>query len=106
MVGQARKELNKEGTSFIPSVKYLKKDGVTFFAELHASLIRINDLPHAQVIVRDITEQKKSEEILTALTSIQDTFIGEGSASASFENMLNVLLQVTQSEYGFIGEVF
>jgi PAS domain S-box-containing protein len=54
---------------------------------------------------KDITKQKKPEEILAALTSIQDTSIEEASSGETFEKMLNVLLRVTQSEYGFIGEV-
>ena len=54
---------------------------------------------------RDITEQVKSQEILAALTGIQDAFIDNKSSKESFGNMLRILLEITQSEYGFIAEV-
>jgi len=54
---------------------------------------------------RDITEQIKSQQILAALSDIQNNFIEDSTAKKSFENMLSTLLEVTQSEYGFIGEV-
>ncbi|MFT6503740.1 MAG: PAS domain S-box-containing protein [Crocinitomicaceae bacterium] len=54
---------------------------------------------------RDITENTKSKIIITALAEIQDTFIEGESIKKSFEKMLTTLLEVTESEYGFIGEV-
>ena len=54
---------------------------------------------------RDITEQIKSQEVLTALTDIQDAFIDNKSSKESFDMMLSILLDVTQSEFGFIAEV-
>ncbi|MFT5821157.1 MAG: PAS domain S-box-containing protein [Crocinitomix sp.] len=54
---------------------------------------------------RDITKEKKSEEILTSITNIQDSFISATSKEETFEKILNVLLSVTHSEYGFIEEV-
>lgn len=54
---------------------------------------------------RDITGQIKSQEILTALTDIQDAFIDNKSSKESFDKMLSILLEVTQSEFGFIAEV-
>jgi PAS domain S-box-containing protein len=54
---------------------------------------------------RDITEKTKSKIVITALAEIQDTFIDGESIKKSFEKMLSTLLSVTESEYGFIGEV-
>lgn len=54
---------------------------------------------------RDISEQKKSEEILTSLTNIQDTFIEDASTEETFEKILKALLNFTRSKHGFIGEV-
>ncbi|MBL4703833.1 MAG: PAS domain S-box protein, partial [Flavobacteriales bacterium] len=64
-----------------------------------------NETDQIYAAAKDITEQMKSQEILTALADIQDTFIAEDATTETFETMLNILLRVTQSEYGFIGEV-
>ena len=53
---------------------------------------------------KDITGQMKSQEILKGIAEIQDAFIVNSQSNEAFENMLSVLLKVTQSEYGFIGE--
>jgi|GEM_PF-2088432 len=54
---------------------------------------------------RDITKQKVTEKILTSLIGIQDGFIAEASSRETFEKVLDVLIEVTDSERGFIGEL-
>jgi two-component system NtrC family sensor kinase len=46
-----------------------------------------------------------SNRLLRALTEAQQEFIQGGEAQPLFEKLLSVLLELTQSEYGFIGEV-
>src|SRR3990172_4110513 len=49
---------------------------------------------------------RQSYDLLRALTAIQSQFITDVDPHALFEQLLNNLLELTQSEYGFIGEVF
>lgn len=45
------------------------------------------------------------EELLTAIREVERMFIKDIPMQEVFDQMLQVLLQVTNSEYGFIGEV-
>jgi hypothetical protein len=58
------------------------------------------------------TERQKVEEelrrtcrLLAALTRAQDRFVLDAETRAPFEKLLNTVLSLTESEYGFIGEV-
>jgi hypothetical protein len=42
---------------------------------------------------------------LNSINEIQKTFIAQSDTNQAFENLLNSLLTLTKSEYGFIGEV-
>jgi PAS domain S-box-containing protein len=64
LIYQAREELQKNGKCFLSSIRYLKKNGIMFFAESHASLIQIDGLPHMQITVKDISARLKSEREL------------------------------------------
>src|SRR5689334_14410761 len=46
-----------------------------------------------------------SNTLLQALTAAQLEFIGGSDAHILFDKLLGVLLELTESEYGFIGEV-
>ena len=61
---------------------------------------------------QDITEQKKNAELLSRKNSIlnvvnnlQQIFLTEKKSINIFEESLRILLNVTNSEYGFIGEI-
>ncbi|MBE7555054.1 MAG: PAS domain S-box protein [Anaerolineales bacterium] len=61
---------------------------------------------------RDVTDRRKledalarSHELYTALSRIQARFIQEADPGIRFEEMLRVLLELTRSECGFLGEV-
>ncbi|MCL4294916.1 MAG: PAS domain S-box protein [Anaerolineae bacterium] len=63
-------------------------------------------------IVHDITDRRRIEvvlarnhELYSALSRIQARFIQEADAGIRFEEMLRVLLELTRSEWGFLGEV-
>lgn len=64
------------------------------------------------VIVRDISDRKRAEQslqrtnqLLSAISAAQSRFITEADPGILFDNLLETLLELTQSEYGFIGEV-
>jgi len=48
---------------------------------------------------------KANHEILETLTRLQQEFIVESNAMASFSKLLAHILDITDSEYGFIGEI-
>ncbi len=63
-------------------------------------------------VMRDISELKDTEtqlvrtnRMLAGLTRIQHRFIREPEPRKRFDEMLATILDVTESEYGFIGEV-
>ena len=60
----------------------------------------------------DVSEQKRVEEelrrknsLLDAIREVQDRLILTTDMNAAFERMLDAVLRLTQSEYGFISEV-
>lgn len=62
---------------------------------------------------RNISELKqteanldKSNRILQAISSIQSQFLTDTEPGIIFDAMLDHLLELTESEYGFIGEIF
>ncbi|MCU0527114.1 MAG: PAS domain S-box protein [Elainella sp. Prado103] len=64
------------------------------------------------VIVRDISDRKRAElsiqrtnQLLFAISAAQTQFITDANPGTLFDNLLETLLQLTDSEYGFIGEI-
>jgi signal transduction histidine kinase len=48
---------------------------------------------------------KNKTDILQTITEAQDNFISGSNTKAIFQNLLDVTLRTTESEYGFIGEI-
>ncbi len=70
------------------------------------------DITHCVQITQDITDRKRAElellrsnKLLTALTLAQNRYFFDTNPRELFEDLLNLLLEITESEYGFIGEV-
>ena len=70
------------------------------------------DLMSFQSVGTDITDRKRAEEalhrsnlLLDSISRAQSRFIAEGSEEEVFDQLLQDLLSVTESEFGFIGEV-
>ncbi|WP_421857375.1 PAS domain-containing protein [Oceanicaulis sp.] len=54
----------------------------------------------------DITSDTKSRRLLEAISEVQAIYIGgDEDAHAFFQRLLDILLDITDSEYGFVGEV-
>lgn len=105
MVAVRIEQMKKNGKSRFET-QHKHKNGRKIYLDVSVSVISLdNSSPLIAAFVRNITEQVKAQEILTALTNVQNSFIAESSSKESFEKILNTLLDVTQSEYGFIGEV-
>ncbi|WP_049756588.1 PAS domain S-box protein [Chloroherpeton thalassium] len=95
-------------------LKNYKKDGSLFWNELTISPISDNDgtVTHFVGTTNDISERifsnenlNKSNAILKAISEIQSVFISESAPKDLFEHLLNRLLFLTQSQFGFIGEM-
>jgi PAS domain S-box-containing protein len=87
--------------------RYLKKSGVEIICSTALTApFGINSTPEfLTASIKDITDEKKTQEILRSISEIQCTYIDESATEEVFEKMLHVLLKITQSEMGFIGEV-
>ncbi len=90
----------------------LRKDGSEFPVEISFSSIPVNAKWHALGIVRDITERKltdealnRSNKLLDTIMNIQSKYILSSDPHRFFEELLNSLVSLTESEFGFIGEV-
>jgi len=71
-----------------------------------------NEPPRFVAIVRDISERKKIEQELhwnnrqvQLISAAQEAFIVNTDPRAAFEAMLKGLLELAESEYGFVGEM-
>ena len=57
-------------------------------------------------MARDMISDAGSRKLLEAISDVQSIYIGgEQTAHASFNRLLHILLEITESEYGFVGEV-
>jgi PAS domain S-box-containing protein len=64
------------------------------------------DLDHAnQQLQRPVRERERTGELLQAIGRAQSQFIGNVSLEPLFGRLLSDLLSLTDSEYGFIGEI-
>ncbi len=53
----------------------------------------------------EIKQRKKHQELLEAIRHIESTFISTKNANQTFDEVLAQLLVISESEYGFIGEI-
>jgi len=87
-------------------------DGHKIPVNVSASRIEVEGRVLIQGVFRDITGRKQAEEekqrnleIFEAISRALSTFIAEADSRTIFSGMLESLLSITGSEYGFIGEV-
>ena len=79
------------------------KNGNCWFS---ASIVKIEmGKPVALWAARNVTKKKKTEEMLHTISEIQNQFIINLSPEIIFSSLLDKLLALSESEYGFIGEV-
>ncbi len=82
------------------------RQGRERWIEITASNIVRDGTVCGQILIgRDITTRKQQEALLDTIYQAQSQFLGSTHHSEMFENLLQNLLILTQSEYGFLGEV-
>jgi PAS domain S-box-containing protein len=98
----------KNGTVYhVDTEVFWRKDGSSFPVQYTSTPIRNaqGELEGAVVTFQDITTRKQHEALLETIYQAQSQFIGVTNPSEMFENLLKNLLSLTQSEYGFLGEI-
>ena len=95
--------------------EFIRKDGTRIYTSLETSPIydEKGNYSGAIAAIADITERKHAEEqlrqshnLLEAIRNAQSTFIKDSDKRILFDNILQKLISLTQSEYGLIGDVF
>ncbi|MFC1619680.1 PAS domain S-box protein [Candidatus Neomarinimicrobiota bacterium] len=88
------------------------KDGSLIQIEMTAYFMEFGGCEYVCSYVRDISRRKKAEltftkehELLSAISGAQSQYIAETDTHTIFEGLLGSLLQLSDSEYGFIGEI-
>jgi PAS domain S-box-containing protein len=91
--------------------RYLQFTGL--YVWLEWSMTRLPDRKLCHSIVRDISAKRKVDEdirrsntMLAAVGSILSEYVSDADGKNPFDTLLAHMLQLTQSEFGFIGEVF
>jgi PAS domain S-box-containing protein len=96
------------------AVELRRRDGSTFWARITSTAVRNADgeVITYEGVVEDVTEEREAAErllrtndLLDALGDVQRGFIAGEDTTATFERLLSALLRLSESGYGFIGEV-
>jgi PAS domain S-box-containing protein len=83
--------------------RHYRKDGSMYHVN---KLLQLTKSETAYVgIASDITEQKEKNNLLEIIRYLQSTFITQSDPNIFFDFALELILQITESKYGFIGEV-
>jgi len=93
---------------------YQHKNGLLIPVEISLQYIKPKgESARFVAIVRNISDRKMMQEQMEQQTKLLDMlhrsttdFVEKGNFKAIMNNMLDTLLELTDSEYGFIGEVF
>lgn len=89
------------------------KDGSPIYIHLSISRVITNEKSLFVGITRNITSdvliEEKTEQtnkLLNAISTAQSAFIEDTPTQYVFETLLNNIIDITESEYGFIGQIF
>jgi len=65
----------------------------------------MSDALMGRLIDPTLTQQTQAEQLLVEISRIQEMYIRDQDPEQIFEQLLSVVLRLTESEYGFIGEI-
>jgi len=90
--------------------RHRRKDGTEFDVEISVQYQSMTGEVFA--FIRDITDQKKdtaklerATDLLGQISGVQSSFIATGSVQDTFDRLLESLVSMTGSEFGFLDEV-
>lgn len=88
-----------------------RKDGSTFTAEVAVNVTHVDGKNIFTGVIRDISEQRASEKalasqqlLISTINQAQALYIYSGDPVILFNAILTVVIELTGSEYGLIGE--
>ncbi|MFN5334005.1 MAG: response regulator, partial [Bacteroidota bacterium] len=67
---------------------------------------RDHNIGYSLLTIHDITEEMKRRRVFELTQKLSENYLTQTNANEYFNNVLTQLLIVTESEYGFMGEVF
>lgn len=103
-----------ETGQYTGEIAQIRKDGSQFWCHSVVTALRTasGELQGFSKISRDITERKQTEsllqrqnKLLQVITQAQSQFIADANPHILFDGLLASLLDLAESEYGFIGEI-
>jgi PAS domain S-box-containing protein len=104
----------ENNTDFETQFRIIRPNGETVYLQAHAVVSLNKDSEPFRVIGTnwDITEQQLSRkmlsdnhQLLAAISLAQQRFISESNANKVFDELLQEILKITNSQYGFVCEV-
>ncbi len=105
-------QLREHGELVNFEARFRHKSGRLFDTLFSASIIELDGEPCMLSITRDISDRKRIEKLfieqnrmLHAVSEAQADFISDAEPHPTFDRLLSHLLDITDSQYGFIGEV-
>lgn len=105
-------QLQAQGELINHETQFRHKSGHVFDAQISASVIEFGGEACMLSITRDISDRKRFEQLfleqnrmLQAVSEAQSDFISDADPHPTFDRLLTHLLDITDSQYGFIGEV-
>lgn len=98
-------EVLKEGRCTCQDLDILRKDGAIAPLDISASTLDLGGAGVVMCIARDISERKKAQKLLGAISRVQSLFIRDVDSRVLFDKLLRDICSLTNSEYGFIGEI-
>ncbi len=105
--------LRRKASIVNEEIRFRHKSGRLFDSLFSASLVELNGDPCMLSLTRDITDRKRIEQLileknrlLHAVSEAQTDFITDADPHPTFDRLLGHLLDITDSRFGFIGEVF
>lgn len=116
---QALDVIRREGSIAGFETALVRGDGVELLCRISARRVHAGDAELLVMVQEDVTELRRAElnlhranaelarqlALSDAVARAQSDFIADAAATGAFESLLDDLLRLAESEYGFIGEV-
>lgn len=119
--GKKRYNSEKKSTTQLFETDYMRKDGSIFSSETSGGSIKdpSGNIIGYMAFIRDISYRKEqqrklkqysediehSHQLIAAISHAQQRFIGESNIKLVFDGLLQDILKITKSQYGFICDV-
>lgn len=83
----------------------VRSNGSKFPAEIYISLVKLENTIMYCFVIHDISKKERAELCLKTIRKVQEMYISGLDKKIIYEYILSFLIDFTNSEYGFIGEI-